>query len=143
MLERAVDFFDNPSAEFRVMTSRLGADLHVVGHDVRRLAAANYANIARAIVAVLFDRPVPAALDQIGNRERSNGYRADPLGRRTAGVTCKAANVDRHPVSARGSNRDLGRRSTVEIERQARLAQQAKRCQPRTMQADLFLNGPQ
>ena len=91
----------DPLAEFRIVAAGLGADSHVIGDDVRRFAALNHADVARARAAVLLDQAVPAALHQIGNGERRDGDRADAFLRPIAGVAGEAFDFDRHAIAAR------------------------------------------
>ena len=68
------------------MAAGFGLEHDVIGHDVRGLAAVNHAHVAGALAAVLLDQPVPAFAHQLGDRQRSDGDRADPLFRRSAGM---------------------------------------------------------
>ena len=52
------------------MTAGLGAEPHVVGDHVRRVAALDDADVARADMSPLDDLSVPAVLHQVGNRQR-------------------------------------------------------------------------
>ena len=79
--------------------------LHVVGHDVRRLAALDDADVARAGVPSFCDQSVPAVLHQVGDGERRDGDRADALLRAIAGVAGEAVDFDRHAIAARRADR--------------------------------------
>ena len=98
--ERRFDFFHDPLAEFRIVAAGFGADVHVIGDDVRRLAAADHADVARALPCGLLDEAVPAVLHQVGNRERRDGDRADAFFRPIAGVAREPADFDRHAIAA-------------------------------------------
>ena len=125
------------------MAARFGADFHVVGDHVRRLAAVNYADVAGARLPSLFNRSVPAILHQVGDGERRDGDGADAVLRLAAGVTGDAVNIDCHSVAAGRADGDLGGRAAVEVERQFRFAQGAEPGQPGAVQADFFLHRPQ
>ena len=84
------NFLDDSLAEFRIVAAGFGAESHVVGDDIGRLAALNHADVARAGVPSFYDQPVPAVLHQVGDRQRRDRDRADALGRVLAGVAGEA-----------------------------------------------------
>ena len=101
------------------MAAGFGADVYVVGHDVRRFAAADDADVARAVAFLLRDKPMPAALDQIGDGERRDGDRAHAFFRPVACMAREAFDIDRHPIAAGRADFQRVGGAAVEVERQA------------------------
>ncbi len=66
--ECGFDFFHDPLAKLWIVAASFGADVYVVGHDVRRVAAADDADVARAVAVFFGHKSVPAAFHQ--NRPR-------------------------------------------------------------------------
>ena len=141
--EGTLDGVDNLLAKLRIVAAGFGLQLYAIGDDVRRLAAVDEADVARAAPLPLGDLPVPALFVQTGDRQRRDGDRAHALLRRNARMAGQALHFDFHPIAAGRADRDSFRRAAVPVERQLRIAQQFQIGVSRAVQADLFLNRPE
>src|SRR5690606_28158124 len=131
--EGAADFLDRPLerlfnlrlnrfAKLRVVAATLRPQFDAVGDDIRRFTPLDEADVARASLSPLLDQAQPTVALQIGNRQRRNTDRAHSLFGSDSRMTGDATDDNLHPIAAGRADRELGRRTAVEIEGQLRFA---------------------
>ena len=115
------ELVDDPFAELRVVAACFGFQLDVIGHDVGRFTAKDIADVACPMLAVFVDVAVPTVALQVRDGECSNRDRADTRLGSAPGMAREAFDLDRHAIAARRSDRQLARRTAVEVECELRI----------------------